>query len=156
MPTLHKHLHIIVFVIFLILIAVLNAGPYAVGWPIPLTGNRVASWFAKAIVQSIVNTFPCIMILSLCMVPFAYDSKRSFSLGTFLQFTTAACFGFLILTPGYLGNYQPGDHLLIIVLTAMAMNGLLAWPIELLKNYVELPQWRTPERAKNGDPLDFD
>jgi len=155
MPTLHKYLHVIVFAILLILMAVLNFGPYAVGWPFPFADNRGSPWILKAIVHLVVNCIPCMMIMSLCMVPFAYDSKRSFSVGTTLLFTTSASLGFLILTPKYLANFQTGDHLLIIVLTALAMNGLMTWPIQLLRKYVELPQWRKPERSK-GNELDFD
>lgn len=155
MPTLHKYLHVIVFLVLIVWIAVLNVGPFAVGWPFPFADNRGFPWLYKAILHSIVNIVPCTLILSLCMVPFAYDSKRSFSVGNIMMFTTAACIGFLLLKPSYLANYQAGDHLFIVLLTAFAMNGILTWLVSVVSPYVDFPDWRKPERSK-GHELDLD
>jgi len=89
------------------------------------------------------------------MGPFAYDSKRSFSVGSILLFTTAASLGFLILTKQYLANYQIGDQLLIIALTALAMNGILTSPIRIISKYVEFPQRRKPNKTDQNE-FDFD
>lgn len=154
MPTLHKYLHVIVFIFLLAHVAMLNLGPLAVGWPIAIHSGQ-PNWIVDPIVRTVVNILPCMMVLSLCMIPFSYDSKRSFSVSSILVLTVAVSISLLILTPAYLKTYQTGEHLLIIVTTAFAVNGLLVRLLQVLSDNIDLPQWKKPDES-NGNELDFD
>jgi len=89
------------------------------------------------------------------MIPFAYDSKRSFSVGSILFLTIAASIRFFILRPDYLANYQPGEYLLIMVPTVLAVNGIMTWLIRIASNNIELGDWKKPAKSE-GNELDFD
>ena len=148
MPTLHKYFHVIVFFILLIFVVFLQLGPFSIGWPIPLGIDAPnVDWFyeglAHGLVRLLVNLFPCVLILSLCMIPFGYDAERTLSITSLLLLTVAASLCFLILSPTYVDKYHPGEHALFYFLTTMALNGVLHWVSAVVRNNVQLPDWRT-------------
>ena len=153
MPTLQKNFHIIAFAFLLILLTFLQFGPFSIGWPISL-GNGRGYHFLQSVARFLVNAVPCMMILSLCMIPFGYDAKRTFSIGSLLLLTFSASMSFLILTPGYLENYQSGERLLVVFLTSLAINGLLNVVWSWLSKNVDLPDWRK-RKPRERNELDF-
>jgi hypothetical protein len=147
MPTLHKHFHVIVFFILVIFVVFLQLGPFSIGWPIQLQATAPNQHWLNhlffGLVRLLVNLVPCVLILSLCMLPFGYDSERTLSIASLLVLTMAASLCFVLLPPGYVEKYHPGEHVLFYFLTTMALNGVFQRVYALVRNNVELPEWKT-------------
>ncbi len=136
MPTLDKYFHVIVFAILAFLTIFLQLGPHSKGYPIPV------DWDISRIVtlRIMINGIPALCILSICMIPFGYDTTRKLSIASLMFLTLATCLTTAILTPVYLNNYHAGEHAIIIAVSSLALNGVVHYLRGVVENNVQLPQ----------------